>query len=72
MPVYSYICKDCGNKFDLLLGVVSKKEARVCKKCGSRNIEKTFALFGVGVPSGKGGSNPPSPNCPTGTCPTCY
>ena len=72
MPTYSYICKDCGSKFDLLIGVVSKDDDKLCKKCGSKNIEKSIASFGVGVSSGRSNSNTSGPSCPTGTCPTCY
>lgn len=72
MPVYSYICKDCASKFDLLIGMTSKDEEKICKKCGSKNIEKTIASFGVNISSGKSDSGPSGPSCPTGTCPTCY
>lgn len=69
MPVYSYICKDCGSKFDLLLGLVSKEEERACKKCGSRNIEKSFVSFGVSVSSGESEPSPACLSCPTRSCP---
>ena len=72
MPVYSYICKDCNSKFDLLIGMTSKEEEKVCKKCGSKNIDKTITPFGVSTSSGKSDSGPSGPSCPTGTCPTCY
>ena len=65
MPIYTYICKDCGEKFDLLIGVTSKKTELKCKKCGSKKIEKTLSSFSVGN-SGSSGSS-----CPSGTCPTC-
>ena len=66
MPIYSYVCKKCGAKFDLLIGVTRKDEEKLCKKCGSGKIERIFAPFGINVASGKR-SSPPS--CPTGTCP---
>lgn len=69
MPIYSYICRDCGNKFDLLFGVVSKAEKKACKKCGSRNIEKSFASFGVNVSQDKKQSSPSCLSCPTRGCP---
>lgn len=72
MPVYSYICKECGTKFDLLIGVTSKDEEKICKKCGSKNIEKSIASFGVGVSSDKSNSSTSGPSCPTGICPTGY
>ena len=62
MPIYSFICKNCGEKFDLLIGVTAEKEEYKCKKCNSKNIERTLSTFSVG------GSDNTSPNCPTGTC----
>ena len=68
MPIYSYICKDCKERFDLLIGFGDKDEKSVCKKCGSKNIEKTFSSFGVGSSAQKGKASSES-SCPTGTCP---
>lgn len=70
MPIYTYVCKDCGAKFDLLIGVTSEKEELKCKKCNSRNIEKTLGTFSVGNSNNKLSSSGPS--CPTGTCPSGY
>ena len=72
MPVYSYVCQGCGNKFDLLVGVISKTEEKTCKKCGSKNIKKAVTSFGVNVPSGKSDLSSSGPSCSTGTCPTGY
>lgn len=66
MPIYTYICEDCGEKFDLLVGVTSQKVALKCKKCGSKKIKKTFATFSMGESSGKASSS--GGICPTGTC----
>ena len=63
MPIYTYICNDCKEKSDLLVGVGGKDEKLICKKCGSKNIERTYSSFGVGSSSSKDAS------CPTGTCP---
>lgn len=65
MPIYSYICKDCGEKFDLLVGVTSEKVEYKCKKCKSKNIDKVLGSFSVGGSSDKSSSRP---SCPTGTC----
>ena len=69
MPVYTYACKDCGEKFDLLIGVTSEKSELKCKKCNSKNIERLFSAFSVGGPKEKSSSGQ---ICPTGTCPTSY
>ena len=66
MPIYTYVCQDCGEKFDLLLGVNQEKERLVCKKCGSKRIKKVLSGFSVGSSTKTttwGGS------CSTGTCP---
>ncbi|MFC2165811.1 FmdB family zinc ribbon protein [Acidobacteriota bacterium] len=71
MPIYSYHCKDCQNKFDLLIGVTADQTELKCDKCGSASIEKTMGSFSVRmglstIPSGSGGS------CSSGgCCPTC-
>ena len=65
MPIYAYECKNCGEKFDLLIGVTSEKTELKCKKCNSKNIQKTISSFSVGNKSSFSG-----PSCPTGTCPT--
>ncbi|MEA3560807.1 MAG: zinc ribbon domain-containing protein [Candidatus Omnitrophota bacterium] len=68
MPIYTYVCKDCGERFDLLIGMTSEKVKLECKKCGGRNIEKTIGSFSIGGSSGdKSGFSGSS--CPTGTCP---
>jgi len=67
MPIYTYICQNCGERFDLLLGVSQEKMKLVCKKCGSEKIKRVLSGFSVGSSSKdtttSGGS------CPTGTCP---
>lgn len=67
MPLYSYLCKDCGAQFDLLVGVTADKTVLQCKKCKSAHIEKTFATFSMGKSGGISDSS--SSYCPTGTCP---
>ena len=66
MPIYTYVCKDCGEKFDLLIGVTSEKTELKCKKCKNRNIDRVLSSFSVGNSDNKSSSSGPS--CPTGTC----
>lgn len=70
MPIYTYTCKDCGAKFDLLIGVTSEREELKCKKCNSKDIEKTLGAFSVRNTDNKFDSSGSS--CPTGTCPNCF
>ncbi len=57
MPVYTYLCKDCGEKFDLLVGMTSEKIEFKRKKRNSKNIEKTLGSFNVGNSDGKSSSS---------------
>jgi putative FmdB family regulatory protein len=68
MPIYSYKCKDCGEQFDLLVGMTAQKTELKCSKCNGKNIEKVISTFSVG---GQRGSSSGS-SCSTGSCPTCY
>ena len=64
MPIYTYICDDCGHKFDFFTQVKDDNEKPKCEKCGSERTKKTIAGFSVGKSSKNSSSN-----CPTGTCP---
>jgi len=66
MPIYSYICKNCGEGFDLLVGVTSDDTELKCKKCKSNDVKKIISSFSVGGVDNDSGY---SGSCPTGTCP---
>jgi putative FmdB family regulatory protein len=71
MPIYSYQCKKCGNKFDLLVGVTADAGKLICPQCGNKNIEKTLSSFSFRMGSSSV-SNTPSGSCSSGgCCPTC-
>ena len=69
MPIYNYTCNACGKNFDLLVGVTSKKTSLKCKSCGSKDITKSFAAFGVKVNSPKSKANSSCMDCPSSGCP---
>ncbi|MCK4993921.1 MAG: zinc ribbon domain-containing protein [Candidatus Omnitrophica bacterium] len=48
MPIYTYVCKDCKEKFELMVGVNAEKTELKCVKCASNNIERIFSAFSVG------------------------
>ena len=52
MPLYEYICKECGHEFDVLQSF-SDEPIRICEKCGAEKVAKkisipSFALKGSG------------------------
>lgn len=67
MPIYNYVCEECGNNFELLEGMTARSAARKCPSCGSGRIQKTFSSFSVGSASG-GNDFSAGASCPTGTC----
>jgi len=47
MPLYEYICKDCGNKFEELRKANEADLPIECPKCKSKNTKKALSLFGT-------------------------
>ena len=69
MPIYFYECEDCGEKFEILVGVVNSSKKLICPKCKSENLKKLLSTFGVRIGNFSTGSSDISSICPTGTCP---
>jgi putative FmdB family regulatory protein len=51
MPLYNYLCSDCGASFELLIGTVHSQEKTACKECGSSNISRQMSSFSLGSAS---------------------
>ncbi len=76
MPIYEFICKDCGNEFELLFKTQSIDEVS-CQKCNSKRVEKKLSVFSVGdvqSDSGRARCNTAANNscsscCSKGMCP---
>jgi len=66
MPVYTYVCGDCGEKFDLLIGVTLEKTDLKCTRCGSGKIKKILSSFSMGSSSNKSAAS--DSTCSTGMC----
>ncbi|MDT8272182.1 MAG: zinc ribbon domain-containing protein [Desulfomonilia bacterium] len=50
MPIYEYVCQDCGNEFETLVSLSAKKNPP-CPNCKSTRLRKKISL----VASEKGG-----------------
>ena len=76
MPIYEYICSDCGLKFELLRPFSQANEEASCPGCHKSADRKlsTFACFstsGAGVPSRIAGTGSSCDSCGSGSCGTC-
>ena len=42
MPIYEYECKDCGNRFEVLVGLNEKPEIS-CGSCNGKHIKRILS-----------------------------
>ena len=57
MPIYEYVCQDCGEKYEKLVRSSTAKVKLVCPSCGSERGDKAFSVFGaIGSGTKSGGS----------------
>jgi putative FmdB family regulatory protein len=52
MPIYEYICEDCGERYDKFVRSSLAAVDLKCPKCGSSQGKKAFSVFGVRGGSG--------------------
>lgn len=63
MPIYEYVCNECGRRFEQFAWSSASADEIVCPSCGAVNARKVMSAFGVTRSS----SAPPAPACgPTG------
>jgi putative FmdB family regulatory protein len=60
MPIYEYLCQDCGQSFEAI--VASSTSEVSCRHCQSPKLEKKFSTFAVAGPS-DGGQSMEAPAC---------
>ncbi len=44
MPIYEYICKKCGNTFELIRFASDSDSDIECPKCGSEKVKRAVSL----------------------------
>ena len=45
MPIYEFLCRECGRKMSALVMSRARIDEVRCKRCGSANLEKLFSRF---------------------------
>ena len=43
MPIYTYRCKQCGEKFESFRGIYDSDEGVACPKCGAKKPQRVLA-----------------------------
>lgn len=61
MPIFEYICKDCGTTFEELVLASGKEKKLACPACASLSIKKKLSTFAI-----NSGSSADRPDCSTG------
>lgn len=51
MPIYEYICRDCGEKFEKLVIRRDDAAAPACPKCGREVTEQVYSTFAMAGPA---------------------
>ena len=66
MPIFEYLCEDCGTKFEKL--VRGGGDSVVCPSCGQAHLQTEFSTFAAHANGG--GKSADLPACPGGMCRT--
>jgi putative FmdB family regulatory protein len=66
MPIYEYLCQDCGSKFEKLVRRSADAAELECPSCGQKHLRQELSTFAAHA-------NGPSksadlPVCPSGRC----
>jgi putative FmdB family regulatory protein len=56
MPIFEYICANCGAKFEKLVLSPSRARRICCPQCKSESVDKAISLFGTSSAAASGGS----------------
>ena len=66
MPIFEYLCEDCGAKFEKLVRNVPDAPELRCPSCGETRLKQEFSTF---APRANGISKPAAaPPCANGGC----
>jgi putative FmdB family regulatory protein len=77
MPLYEYVCADCGLKFEKLRPMSQMNEPIACVQCGSSQTCRAISLFSAISKGSDGGSRTISgtgggcASCAGTSCATC-
>jgi len=72
MPIYTYLCKKCSQKCDLLVAMNQDIKELKCPECGSKKLEKQLTSFSISGGSSDGGSSTKCGSCSGGSCSGCH
>ena len=67
MPIYEFLCRPCGEVFEVLFRSPFEKRKVRCPKCGGDEVGRVFSTFSTGGGGGGGGCA----SCTASSCKGC-
>jgi len=71
MPLYEYVCKDCGTHFDALRSFKDADKTITCKKCFSEQTTRAISVFYAQADGRSIASSSGCAGCGGGSCSSC-
>lgn len=72
MPIYEYVCKDCGSHFDTLRRMKEADLPIICMDChGLNTVRQLSVFFAKSGDKPVAGTSGGCGNCNGGSCSTC-
>ncbi|MGS0764911.1 FmdB family zinc ribbon protein [Syntrophomonas curvata] len=47
MPIFDFLCQNCGKKFDIMIANADKNKVK-CPECNSSEVKQLLSLFNTG------------------------
>ncbi|HBF40605.1 MAG TPA: zinc ribbon domain-containing protein [Anaerolineaceae bacterium] len=63
MPIYEYVCSNCGETFEKRVSFAEADQIPACPKCSSSATHKKISIVGSLSSSSPGASSPSSSSC---------
>ena len=57
MPLYEYICQECGQEFEKMVRFADANQPPECPTCQSSNTHKRISIFASHGPGERGGGS---------------
>ncbi len=67
MPIFEYICEECGSKFEKLLR--GNAQEVLCPSCGKDKVKRELSTFAAHAGTRTQAAAPARGGCPAGMCP---
>jgi putative FmdB family regulatory protein len=73
MPIYEYVCNDCGKRFEILRSIKEADSPIICNICWSNKTHRAVSVFYAqsGSRTIAGSGNSGCSGCSTGSCSSC-